>query len=509
MAKSRYLPGLYDYWRSGWLELKGMAQGSGIPLEHLAVLNARDDLAALQAPFAERRSESSSVFFSNRATTSNTPILAHSWSSLGSPINTDIIVCLEIRYQADENKPDIIMVTEAGRISGCGMNAKGLAAAGNWLFSTDDTRGGDAAYFPMTCLERFVLEYSSVDGVREVPEDTLHHSSRHIIVANKDGRSTSLEVGPEHVFFHGGKFGSWANVHGNHFQSFDAFSSRHDIRDRYRGTFSPARLSRFNEFLQANEAGVSKQQIMDMFSDHHGSSDSICQHGEGIVNSTTIAFVMFDTERRIVSVGQEPPCGARMSHFTFSREINTDMDEEMEHAEAGAVGSEMGDTDMEQDMSSDMADGDAVNLPLNNSPVSEAAGSPSPTLTPVKNPNTGAADTQGGTTMDMGWNTVPPTPVSVLPPFSSRDPTVSPAKNGLAPPDRPEGETSAGVRGSSKRKTPPTSPVAEGSSPNAAAYSASGEALDKAENDHPENGRPEKRVRFWYPVRDAIRVYDV
>jgi isopenicillin-N N-acyltransferase-like protein len=481
-----------------------MAQGSGVPIEHLAVLNARNDLAALQTPLAERRSESSSVFFSNRATNSQTPILAHSWSSLGSPHNTELLVCIKIRYQASEEKPDIIMVTEAGRISGCGMNARGLAATGNWLLSTDDTRASAPEYFPMTCFERFVLEYSSVDGLREVPEDTTRHASRHIIVVNKDGRSTSLEVGPEHVFFHGGKFGSWANVHGNHFQSFDAFYCRHDMRDRYMGNYSQARLSRFNELLEANEAGVSRQQIMDMFSDHQGSPESICEHGDGVVGSTTIAFVMFDTERRIISVGRGPPCQAAMSHFTFGSETNADKDEEMEHAEAGDVGSEMGHKDMEEEMSSDMADGNAVNLPLNNSPVSEAACGPSPTLTPVKKSNIGAADTQGATTMDMDWNTVPPTPVSVLPPLSSRDPTVSPTKDRLTPSGRPESETPAGDRRSSKRKTPPTSPVSEGSSPNTVAYSASGKNLEK-----PENAHPKKRVRFWDPVRDAIREYYV
>ncbi|KAH6840735.1 hypothetical protein B0I37DRAFT_408450 [Chaetomium sp. MPI-CAGE-AT-0009] len=502
MAKAYYIPGLKKHWKSGWMELKGMSDGSGVPIEDLVVLNARDDLAALQVPLAERASESTSAFFSKRATADKAPILAHSWSSLGCPGSTELLVCLEIQYPAAEDKFNMFMVTEAGRISGCAMNVKGVAVTGNRLLSTDDDRirGRADRYFPMTCFERFSLEYASVYGVRFVEEETLRHTSRHILVADKAGRSTSLELGPEHIFFHRGEFGSRATVHANHFQSFDAFSCRREMNDRYEGNYSQFRLARFNELIKRNDAGVSMQQIVGMFSDHEGRPESICEHGGNDLDNTTMAFVMFDMERRVISLCKGPPCKGVMSHFTFSKEENDGAeDEKTEHVHCGAVDPELFDAEVDKliaDAKADTSSGSDLSMPLNNSPAGEVARSPTLARVPQ---DLVAIAAQGVIAMDMDRNKSA-SPVSVLPQSPSLDRAASPSNDMLTPPDQHKIKTPSSTRDTPKRKTPPTSPLSEISSPHSVMCSASGKDLEKLES-----GRPAKRIKFWDPVRDSAR----
>ncbi|KAK3296811.1 acyl-coenzyme A:6-aminopenicillanic acid acyl-transferase-domain-containing protein [Chaetomium fimeti] len=511
MAKVHYIPGLKKYWQSGWMELQGMSEGSGVPIEDLVVLNAWDDLAALQIPLAERTSESTTAFFSKRATADKVPILAHSWSSLAYPADAELLVCLEIQYNPSEEKPNIFMVTEAGRISGCGMNAKGVAATGNWLLSTDDmSLGKNSKEFPMTCFERFVLEYASVNGARDVVDETSRHSSRHILVADGAGCSASLEVGPEHIFFHGGEFGSRAIVHVNHFQSFDAFSCRREIKDRYEGKYSQFRLSRFSELIKRNDADVSMQQIMGMFSDHEGKPESICEHGDNFLSPTTMAFVVFDMKRRVISVCKGPPCEGAMSHFTFSREEHSREEHGREghcrankkkpgHAYYGDMDDKMFQSELDKLMAAAKADAareGGANMPLTNGPVSEAARSPP--LAPVRQDLVTIA-AQGLMATDMDWDDTPP-PASDSPQAPSRDRAASPTKGVLAPPGGDRSKLGSSDQENPKRKTPPTSPVSEISSLQALLGSVSSGNLENQES-----GRPEKRTKFWDPARDEVQ----
>ncbi|KAH6641692.1 hypothetical protein F5144DRAFT_643229 [Chaetomium tenue] len=375
MAEENYLPGLREYWPGGWRELQGMSETSGVPIAHLVVLNARDDLAAF-VPSNERASESTSVFFPDRATANNTPIVAQSWTSAGPPGNTELLVCIKIKYPIDESRADIIMVTEAGRISGSGMNAKGMVATGNRLFSTDDGWGTNLAWlFPRTCFERLVLEYNDVETLPLMPDDTPGNTSRHIFAVEKTGRYTSLELGPEHIFSHRAD----VIVHGNHFQSFDAFCHRRELQDRYRGKYSQARVSRFNELIKRNKAGVSRQQIVDMFSDHKGSPESICQHVGGAVDCSTMAFVMFDMKRRVISLCKGPPCSAAMSHFTFDGgETHVADNKRLGSTKAGAMGSKSDSADTKEETN--------ANIDARVEAVSEAVCAPSPSPTPARDP---------------------------------------------------------------------------------------------------------------------------
>ncbi|KAK4150971.1 hypothetical protein C8A00DRAFT_17563 [Chaetomidium leptoderma] len=367
-----YLPALERHWHIGFMELRGMALGSGVNLHQLVFLNAREDLAAIRhllEPYRigpkGRREEpqdpiaTTSACFSHRVTADGAPVLAHTWSTSKQVHDENLIVCLEIQYPPWEELSNLFMVVEAGMISGCGMSADGLAVTGNGLFSSGDIipAAGDGS-FPMTCLERGVLEWGYMDSTRRMCERLERHASKHLLLVDGNGSSMSLELGVERIFAHYGVPGNHTKVHANHFQSFEAFASRRKATDRYPDRqHSAARLERVTNLIAERRGdGVSRQQIQDIFSDHGDSSANLCQHRHNNRVSMTAAFVMFDTKRKVISVCKGPPCQGVMMHFTFQKFAGGDdgaVDAEMKDVETANADAEM--REFGDDVTSDTA----------------------------------------------------------------------------------------------------------------------------------------------------------
>jgi isopenicillin-N N-acyltransferase-like protein len=305
-------------------------------VEHLVYLNVRDDLAAIRhivdpgnvqhatLPLPPQHAiESTSAFFSHHKTEDYAPVLAHSWSE-NKRIHDDdeFMVLLEIQYCDHEDVADMVILVEAGMISGSGMNSQGLVVTGNTMFSSADHVpgfGGNTKYFPMTCLERYLLEWAKVDNVENILSDVDRHASKHVLLADHKGDSISLELGPnEHTFAHNGDFGSEVKLHTNHFHSWEYWRSRYNITCRYRGDPSPYRLHRLGQIIEfAYDERVSPFVVKAMFSDHERGASGMCQHGDENDNNgnKTVAFVMYDTFRKVVSVCKGPPCRGTMVHF--------------------------------------------------------------------------------------------------------------------------------------------------------------------------------------------------
>ncbi|KAL2145563.1 hypothetical protein VTI28DRAFT_6801 [Corynascus sepedonium] len=401
-----YIPGLKKFWPSGLEELIGISHGSGVLLEHLVLLHARDDLAVGRDPVPGSIDESTTAFFSQRVTADYVPLLVYSWASAKYKHDESLIVCLEVRFSAEEDLPAIFMVTEAGLITGCGVNANGVAVAGNRLLSAEDCLPCRNPAFPVACLDRLILERpdDKIDpfGLQEGLFDAIdRYASRHLLVASNKGHSFSIELGAELGYNYYGKLGSRAKVHTNHFQSLEAFARRRESWDAYEGRMSLARLARVTDLVENlhNGARLSAQQIIDVFSDHHCSPESVCQHREDGRRTMTMGLVMLDTNRLVISVCRGPPCRGVMWHFTFQKDSDEGSYEEIEDEEMD--GARMGesapledvpelveDTTMEEDATAQPNDEDVdkvviVGSPGNIRPACRSTLAPPPGQTPA------------------------------------------------------------------------------------------------------------------------------
>ncbi|KAK3898546.1 hypothetical protein C8A05DRAFT_18900 [Staphylotrichum tortipilum] len=334
-----YIPGLQYHWHAGWEELQGMSEGCGIDVEFLVLLNVREDLVSI-SHLPEGAPETTTAFFLPRATADESAILAHSFTVAKPAYDLDLMHSIEVR--PGHGLANIFMVVEAGMLSGCGMNSSGLAVAANAIYSSlDCAPGGDEPYFPVTCLERYLLASATLDTAGDIIGAMAIHASRHVIVANAEGRSRSLECTPRRGYSHTGPIGATSKLHGNHFQSFDAYLHRDEVTDRYRGPASQDRVRRLQQLVddvRSRTGGrATPQQVRAMFSDHvggggggsgSGTAGMLCMHREAYRPNMTAGLAMFDTRRRVVSVCKGPPCRGTMMHFRFQAIVGGDNDEE-------------------------------------------------------------------------------------------------------------------------------------------------------------------------------------
>lgn len=349
MVKRVYYPALCNASASSKLfsslqeELIGMAEGSGTSLENLIMLNAREELATIKRLSDQERRNSASTSLNRTTwplqsivhvpdedesvsahfppiTTGNDAIAVHTRSSTRGIHNEDLIVCLEIHHEREEQIPAIFTVTEAGLLAGSGMNSSGLVVTASKLLSGADfipISRKTAICMPSNILQRLLLQQASIENAYVFARIWGVHISMCYQISDREGRAVSFELAPQgHLFVQHRGLPSSAVLHTNHFQSFEAFLARRQVHDRCQSRGSYSKLFRLRQLVdEAKDHGLSVPDITRIFTDHANSPHSICEHAGG---RNTELFVLFNSTRRTISVCKGPPCqNTRMMHFTF------------------------------------------------------------------------------------------------------------------------------------------------------------------------------------------------
>ncbi|KAJ4302329.1 hypothetical protein N0V88_002473 [Collariella sp. IMI 366227] len=309
-----YIDSFRQTFPDGMDELVGISKGSNVSLINLLYLNVRDDINAIahhlrrpapNAPITgpQLPEETTSAYFSDQATYNTSPMLAQSRVASKQIVDENLM------------SPSILMVVEAGMISGSGINSSGIAVTSNCLLSKADfvpVRSG-GAYLPVTMMERHILEqFDTVDAFAAAREFPVH-ASKHVSIADWYGTHVSLEITPgENWFQH---FGGLRNrpgvlLHTNHFQSFEHWQKRGAVGDAYTETKSQGRLSRLKGLIAALNpvSQISANKVTAMFANHDGDSERLCQHEKEGQNDITVSFVMLNPFDRTVSICKGPPC---------------------------------------------------------------------------------------------------------------------------------------------------------------------------------------------------------
>ncbi|KAL2268767.1 hypothetical protein VTJ83DRAFT_3613 [Remersonia thermophila] len=342
----RFISCLRESWSAGWDEMRGVADGSGIDIEHVVLLNVADDLRAWVASERGRTPpapESASAFFSPRVTAAGAPLVAHSWAAPKAVVDEGLLAVLEVHL---EEWPWVLsMVTEAGRISGPGVNAEGLAVVGDRIASTLDggNGGGDdddhdhdhddaKSVFPLSCLERLVLEHGDFATTRAVCEMHDWRASRHLLVVEPTGRSMSLEIYPgvgKPAVYQGPATGAYV-AHANHFQSLAAFAERRNPERSLRHLLpvrpSAARLGRLLALVRdglGRGERLTRDRLQDIFADHKEKEEGagaapLCRHVGDEDDNMTAVFVVLDGRNKVVSVCRGPPCKGTLMHYKMA-----------------------------------------------------------------------------------------------------------------------------------------------------------------------------------------------
>ena len=126
-----FIPSIEGYDPDIMTELRGIADGSGFGLDEILALNVRSEIV-LQGSQVKAMLDggcTSCAFMPYKTETGET-WLAQNWD--WKEIAQDALIVLEIRQQ---NKPDILMITEAGIVGKIGFNSAGVGVCLNALGS--------------------------------------------------------------------------------------------------------------------------------------------------------------------------------------------------------------------------------------------------------------------------------------------------------------------------------------------------------------------------------------
>ena len=199
-----YIPGIRKYFPEALEELRGIADGAGLPLEDIILINARYDLARVRgknirpyprqntASIAQAVKESSqnqigqftnglaahwkyledesaneatkltngqsdsnvhhenddianectTAGFLMESTANGDVIVAQNWDMSANIFLNDTAIFLEVHPDPSEDLPIIFVTTEAGQLGRSGMNSAGLGVCASSIMSTED-------YFPI------------------------------------------------------------------------------------------------------------------------------------------------------------------------------------------------------------------------------------------------------------------------------------------------------------------------------------------------------------------------
>lgn len=196
-------------------EMRGIAEGAGIALSDVVLLNARTEVLKM----ARRRQKGERDFIDPDGCTGlivmpessadGKLIHAQNWDWKAECAETAVV----LKIQRDDG-PDILTFTEAGGLARTGFNAAGISISGNYLETDRDYR---SLGVPLSIIRRNVLEQQHLALAMRAVYATPKSASNNLIMGHRDGIAIDFECAPDETFLIHPQDG--LIVHANHFQS--------------------------------------------------------------------------------------------------------------------------------------------------------------------------------------------------------------------------------------------------------------------------------------------------
>jgi len=285
-------------------ELKGVADGAGVPLELLAAVNGRYEVV-----WSEMKPECTSLAVLPEASAMGHTLLAQNWDYLLGVQEGCIILDVE-----EEGRPRVVMHTEAGIIGQKGFNSEGLGLVVNALVSEHDYFEANPPFW-VVCRE--MLRCRSVSEAMRVFLNAPRSVSYNVLLAQAEGFAVDLEATPLDVSILTPEEGIL--VHTNHLIGPRALNVKDVFVKRYPD--SVYRYHRVKTALEAEWGEITPQTIMTILRDHYGKPHSICCHPDPLESEdfrgATLASVIYDLEERRMHIAEGPPCGVQYREITL------------------------------------------------------------------------------------------------------------------------------------------------------------------------------------------------
>lgn len=224
------------------------------------------------------------------------------------------MIIVKIRQTAND-KPNLVLLTEAGIIGKYGMNSAGLGFCFNAMATNDFPHGA----LPLHIALRGAMDSQNLcEAITRVSRYQLG-CAVNFLFASRDGVAVDVEVSnddfdvlypQDHII-----------AHTNHFCSLRL--PRHPFKDTAKGKWPDSfiRLGRANEMIRSVKDPVTVQDFQKIFADHTDYPTSICHHEDPrdpihARLGTVTSFIM-DLYRFEMYVCLGSPCEKRYEIYKF------------------------------------------------------------------------------------------------------------------------------------------------------------------------------------------------
>jgi isopenicillin-N N-acyltransferase-like protein len=313
-----YLPTMEGFDASYVEEMRGIADGAGLELEPIALLNARTEIlqlgkrrsAALKAA-AERPADPdgcTGAVLMPEATRDRVLIHGQNWDWKAECVETAVV--LKVRR---DDGPDFLTFTEAGGLARAGFNASGIAITANYLESDRDYR---QIGVPLALIRRKVLESEHYALAIRAVAATPKSAANNMIVSFVDGLAIDFECAPDESFQLYPERG--LIVHANHFVSPVALAKLKDtgIANTPDSLYRDVRV---RELLTPDIGRLTREHLKAALFDKVAEPWSVCRPPrKNLQNnlSATVAMVIMEPARGLMEVA---PLPAQNRTFTTYR----------------------------------------------------------------------------------------------------------------------------------------------------------------------------------------------
>lgn len=286
-------------------EMSGVADGSGVPIEEVAALNARWEV--MYSALADEAAEidgCTGFGVQPEVTADGNAYMGQNWDWI-PPIETFV---MDVRR---DSKPDMVVMTEAGIVGGkIGVNEHGIGMTVNGLISEGD--GEDPYRKPMHVRFREAMDAERLDTAIRPLITGDRAVSANVILGHAAGEFVDLELSPttvNHLYPEDGIL-----THTNHFED-----------DRVESEFelllpdTLCRAPRMRRLLSRQAGDIDVDLLQGALRDHFGRPASICRHVDEALPERerlqTDGSYIVDLQGRQLLATRGPPCESEYRTF--------------------------------------------------------------------------------------------------------------------------------------------------------------------------------------------------
>lgn len=301
-----YIPTVRKFDENYLTEMQGIANGAGVRLEDIILLNARTEIMKLAVRpdlrallLRETNDGCTSVKVTRDATKDGELIHAQNWDWKEECSETGVVLRI-----LREDGPDLLTFTEAGMLARSGFNAAGISITGNNLECDRDYR---QIGVPLPLIRRKALESTFVAHAMHAVYATPKTGSNNMAIAHVGGVIINFECAPDETFQLHPESGLL--VHSNHWLSPIALTKLKDMGI----AFSPCTLyreQRVRELLAPHVGRITMDDVKKALLDDYQSPWSVCRPPRGDfgrdTRSATVSTVIMRPAANYMEVANLP-----------------------------------------------------------------------------------------------------------------------------------------------------------------------------------------------------------